>query len=264
MTEEHEMKRGKRRSFHILAQLVATAVFGLGASPARAQYGMGMGVGFFGGFGQVPSPSQFINDHALVRAGAGRREPARNVYSNNSNSYLNRIRDNGLSSHSSARSHRSPGYDVDRRPTRSLSQASNNTPQPVPEAAPRPVHPSAAFSTPPASSSGRARPRRPKSSSPNEISRIRPAWLYTNWSRSTSRRQSRRLRMPARNCWTTVSRPCESLAVSRLRQLPSLFTCFCCRFTTRWRRRPIPWRLADFLCRSTGSESIEAVIRLNG
>jgi hypothetical protein len=137
------MKRGNRRLSHIFVMLVAAALFGIGSRPARAQYGMGMG--FFGGFGQVPSPSQFINDHALVRAGAGRREPARNVYSNNSNSYINRIRDNGFSSHSSARSHRSPGYDVDRRPTRSLSQASNTAPQPAPAADPRPVHPISSF-----------------------------------------------------------------------------------------------------------------------
>ena len=91
------MKRGNRRHFHFPAFLVAMAVLGIGSSPARAQWGMGMGM--FGGM--VPSPSQFVNDHALVRAGAGRREPARNVYSNNSNSYINRIRDNGFSSHSS-------------------------------------------------------------------------------------------------------------------------------------------------------------------
>ena len=125
--------------------MFATNVFGFGSTPARAQYGMGMGMGLFGGFGTVPSPSQFINDHALVRAGAGRREPARNVYSNNSNSYPNRIRDNGFSSHSSTRSHRSPGYDVDRRAARSLSQTGNNAPQPAPEADPRPVHPISSF-----------------------------------------------------------------------------------------------------------------------
>jgi hypothetical protein len=139
------MKNRKRRLYPGLVLLVATAAFGFGSTPAGAQYGMGMGMGFFGGFGQVPSPSQFINDHALVRAGAGRREPARNVYSNNSNSYINRIRDNGFSAHSSTRSHRSPGYDVDRRAARSLSPTSNNAPQPTPEAASRPVHPIASF-----------------------------------------------------------------------------------------------------------------------
>jgi hypothetical protein len=138
------MKNGTRRLYPILVLLVATAGFGLGSTPARAQYGMGMGMALFGGFG-VPSPSQFINDHALIRAGAGRREPSRSVYSNNSNSYLNRIRDNGFSSHSSTRSLRSPGYDVDRRPARSLSQTANVAPQPAPEADPRPVHPINSF-----------------------------------------------------------------------------------------------------------------------
>ncbi len=137
------MRRGKRRLFQIAVFLVASVVPGIGSTPARAQFGMGMGIGMFGGM--VPSPSQFINDHALVRAGAGRREPARNVYSNNSNSYINRIRDNGFSSHYGTRSHRSPGYEVDRRAARSLSQTSNNAPQPAPEADARPVYPISSF-----------------------------------------------------------------------------------------------------------------------
>ena len=119
---------------------VATATLGIGPSPARAQWGMGMGAALFGGFGMVNSPSQVINDHAMIRAQAGRREPSRNVYSNNSNSYFNRIRDNGFSSHQGTQSHRSPGLEIDRRAARSLSQTSNNVPRPAPaaEADPRP------------------------------------------------------------------------------------------------------------------------------
>jgi hypothetical protein len=135
------MSRGQRRYFRVSVFLFTTATLACGANPARAQFGMGMGMGMFGGM--VPSPQQFINDHALVRAGAGRKEPSRNVYANNSNSFINRIRDNGFSSHSSARSHRSPGYEVERRAAPSPSQVSK---QPAPaEANVRPTYPISSF-----------------------------------------------------------------------------------------------------------------------
>jgi hypothetical protein len=118
----------RRRHFHVLTLVLAMAVVELGKSPAHAIFEMGFGL-----FGpQVPSPTQFINDHALVRAGAAQRLPSRNVYANNANSFHNRLRDNGLSSHYSVDSRRSPGFEVDRRRERSLSQARTTTPAPAP------------------------------------------------------------------------------------------------------------------------------------
>ena len=138
------MDSHRRRRFRVLTLVAATAVLELGKNPALAIYEFGFGV-----FGQVPSPTRFINDHALVRAGAPQRLPSRNVYANNPNSFHNRIRDNGFSSHYGADSRRSPGYEVDRRRERSLSQTRNNAPVP-PAAAPaepepRPVYPIGTF-----------------------------------------------------------------------------------------------------------------------
>jgi hypothetical protein len=89
-----------------LAGMIIT--FG-GASPAAAQWGMGMGWGMFG---VGPSPStQLLNQHALTRAGAGGpRGPSRNVYSGNSNSYLSRVRDNGFVSHYDVARRAAPSY----------------------------------------------------------------------------------------------------------------------------------------------------------
>lgn len=143
------MSRGSRRYSGVLAIFVGTAALGFGTSSARAQYGMGMGgmgFGMFGGFGMVPQPGQFINQHALTRAGAGQRNvPSRNVYANNSNSYFNKIRDNGFSSHQSTRSHRSPGYEVERTAARSQSPRSGSPAEQAPDASARPVYPIASF-----------------------------------------------------------------------------------------------------------------------
>jgi hypothetical protein len=139
------MMAANRLRFYVLACVVATATVEVGKSQATAQWGM-MG---FGLMNPAPSPTQFINDHALTRAAAGQRLPSRNVYANNPNSYLNRIRDNGLSSHNSVGSRRSPGFSADRRRAESVSQASNNTSPSVavaPTAAdPRPVYPIGSF-----------------------------------------------------------------------------------------------------------------------
>ena len=121
------MTLAKQLRFYALAVVVAAVTLEIGKSQARAQIGFGFDL-----FRTVPSPSQFINDHALTRAGAGQNLPSRNVYANNPNSYLNRIRDNGFSSHEIISSRRSPGYDADRRLARSANQATNSTPQPAP------------------------------------------------------------------------------------------------------------------------------------
>jgi hypothetical protein len=108
-----------RRIDQFLALLTATAVLLCCPRPAGAiGGGMGMGMGWGWGFGgMVPSPSQFINDHALVRAGRPQNLPSRTPYANNPNSYINNLRDNGLVSHVDARRRDAPTY----RPQRTSS-----------------------------------------------------------------------------------------------------------------------------------------------
>ena len=137
------MTAGKHLRFYTLIFVIATAALEIGKSQVRA-------IGFgFELFRTVPSPSQFIGDHALTRAAAGSKLPSRNVYANNSNSYINRIRDNGFNPHYGTESRRSPGYDVARRRPPSVSQANNNTPALAavvpPDVGPRPVYPMSSF-----------------------------------------------------------------------------------------------------------------------
>jgi hypothetical protein len=141
--QENAMTAGKQLRFYSLIFVVATTAIEIGKGEAWA-------IGFgFELFRQVPSPQQFINDHALVRAAAGQKLPSRNVYANNSNSYINRIRDNGMTSHYGVESRGSPGYNVARRRTPSVRQANNNVPPSAavaaPEADPRPVYPMSSF-----------------------------------------------------------------------------------------------------------------------
>lgn len=84
--------------------ILGAAVLGLGLNQARGDWGWGWGWGF-GGFNYVPSPTDFLNQQALVNAARAGSPPSNNVYAGNPNSYLNRIRDNGFV----------PSYDVVRR-----------------------------------------------------------------------------------------------------------------------------------------------------
>jgi hypothetical protein len=128
--------------------VLAVAIFELARGSACAQFGFGFGLDMMR---PVPSPTQFINDHALVRAGAAQNLPSRNVYANNSNSYISRLRDNGFSSHYGTESHRSPGFEVDRRRETRANLARTNattavpTPAPAPPPEARPVHPLTSF-----------------------------------------------------------------------------------------------------------------------
>ena len=98
----------------VVAVLVAAAAIEIGASDARAQYGMG-GFGFMP-MRMVPSPSEFINQNAMVNAQRATMGPvSRPVYANNPNSYLSRVRDNGFTPHYSVDSRRSPGMEASRR-----------------------------------------------------------------------------------------------------------------------------------------------------
>jgi len=108
------MTGNKRRSSWIASFVVGSIALGLSPSQARAQFGMGMG-GFgwgWGGFGYVaPSPTNFIQQHALTAAARGREpRPSHSPYANNPNAYFNRIRDNGFVSHYDVRRRQPPSY----------------------------------------------------------------------------------------------------------------------------------------------------------
>ena len=140
------MTRNKPRLHDLLAILVATAALELGASQVHA-----MGFGFMGGFNYVPSPGDFLNQHSLLNAGRARGPVSNNVYANNPNAFINRIRDNGFVPHAGIVDRRSPGYQASRLRPQSLSQTSNNQPQPAASsptttaAARRPVVPIGSF-----------------------------------------------------------------------------------------------------------------------
>jgi hypothetical protein len=89
----------RARRNDVLVILLASAAFGMAPSRAQAQWGMGGGIGFgwgFGGFSQVEQPDTFLYSKALVDARRDTHIPSRSVYANNSNSYINHIRDNGF------------------------------------------------------------------------------------------------------------------------------------------------------------------------
>jgi hypothetical protein len=59
--------------------------------------GFGFGEMLFGGFRSVPSPTDFLNQHALKAAGRGMQGPTQNrAYGPGSNSFHNRSRDPGF------------------------------------------------------------------------------------------------------------------------------------------------------------------------
>ena len=140
------MTRNNLRRLYLLAILVATAALELGASQVRA---MGYGYGIMGGFNYVPSPGAFLNQHALLNAGRAGAPVSNNVYANNPNAFIHRIRDNGFVPHAGIVDRRSPGYQASRWRPQSLSQTSNNQPQPAASSATatarRPVVPIGSF-----------------------------------------------------------------------------------------------------------------------
>jgi hypothetical protein len=89
----------------LLAAILAVAASALGAGRARAQWGMGggLGIGFYGG-GLIPyvqQPGNYLNQVALARIGRGPSSSplgngSHSFYAGNPNSYLNRVRDNGF------------------------------------------------------------------------------------------------------------------------------------------------------------------------
>ena len=92
--------------------------------PDRAHAQFGFGGGFGGGFGfgygaafsQVPKPESYLYQKSLVDAQRPIQIPSRNVYANNSNSYINHIRDNGFVDRYSADRREIPQYRYAARP----------------------------------------------------------------------------------------------------------------------------------------------------
>jgi len=139
------MTKNLPRRFYVLALVVATAAtLDAGASQARADFGFGFG---FGAFNYASNPADFLNQRALGAAANAGRPASNNVYANNPNSYLNRIRDNGFIPHYSPQSRWSPEYQPVRARSRSVTQTSTNAPQQpaVMPSVPRPVVPIGSF-----------------------------------------------------------------------------------------------------------------------
>jgi len=136
-----------------LAPALLTCLVAACWSPQSAQaQGMGMGMGWFLPWNNVPSPTNFINDWSLQNAARAGRPPSNNVYANNPNSYVNRLRDNGFVTQYDARG-RSPGRRRPAAPSRSLGDA------PARAEAPAPANDAQAQAKPPA-----ARPSLPLAS----------------------------------------------------------------------------------------------------
>jgi hypothetical protein len=125
-----------RRFSRLLTLVAGTSVLVWGSNRAQAIFDMGFGWGW-GMMGQVPSPTGFLNQHALIAAGRGPQGPSRTPYANNPNAYFNRIRDNGFVSHYDARRRRPPTYRAE-----SLASLGNtDRAETQPAAAPDPVLP---------------------------------------------------------------------------------------------------------------------------
>jgi hypothetical protein len=103
------MSAGTRRNNVLVVFFMTTAVLGFSPTRAKAQWGFGGGFGGFGwgfgGFSQVEKPDSFLYSKALVDSQRDTHIPSRTVYSNNPNSYINHVRDNGFVDR----------YDVERR-----------------------------------------------------------------------------------------------------------------------------------------------------
>jgi hypothetical protein len=148
--QENVMIRNSRRPFYLLVLFAAMIAMAIGSREARAIYGMDMGMGFFGGFNPAPSPTQFINSHALIRAGQASTAPGPLRINNHPDSAANRARNSGFSSHYGLDSRRSPAFEADRRVERAR-EARNNPTQPAAPSPPaaavasRPIFPIGSF-----------------------------------------------------------------------------------------------------------------------
>ena len=92
---------------------------------------MGYGDGIIGGFNYVPSPGDFLNSHSLLNAGRAGAPVSNNVYANNPNAYIHRIRDDGFVPHAGIVDRRSPGYQASRLRPQESGSGEQQPPQPA-------------------------------------------------------------------------------------------------------------------------------------
>lgn len=121
-----------------LRPFAPACVFGLaalaGASTSAHAQGFGWGMGGIA-MPWVPTPTDTVNSFALQNAARAGRPPSNNVYANNPNSFVNRLRDNGLVQQQDARGISAGSRRAAALANRSLGDAPA---APRPEAAPRP------------------------------------------------------------------------------------------------------------------------------
>lgn len=108
---------------------VSAALWLLAPGESRAQgFAMDFGHGGLwgiGGFRTVPSPTDFLNEHALQNARRAGRPQSNNVYAGNPNSYVNRVRDENFTPRYDVR-RRSPGASRPQTPTTTLGDRAPN------------------------------------------------------------------------------------------------------------------------------------------
>lgn len=107
---------------------------------SRAQgMGFGMGMNFGGGlwgfesFRTVPSPTNFLNEHALQNARNAGRPASNHAYAGNPNAYFHQVREGNFTPRYDVR-RRSPGTSRSRAPA-TLGQTQNKTPDQPPAVA---------------------------------------------------------------------------------------------------------------------------------
>jgi hypothetical protein len=133
------MKRPDLRLPALPVLLAGAIVATLVARPARA---LDFGWGLFGGFNYVPSPGDFVNDMATIRAQQGRQaRPSHAPLSGNPNSFHNRLRDDSFIPSYNVGSRRPPAYQPAPRVSPGLTSHASTPPPP----APKPLIPVASF-----------------------------------------------------------------------------------------------------------------------
>jgi hypothetical protein len=129
-----------RHLHRVLTIGAALAALHLAPGAARAYDGFG----WFGGFNFIPSPGQFLNEHANIRAAQGQQaRPSHSPYAGNPNSYINKIRDPGFIPRYDVGHRRPPAYRSEVTASR-VDPTAATQPAPTPPVA-RPVVPLASF-----------------------------------------------------------------------------------------------------------------------
>jgi len=140
------MHMNERRLFRLFPLVVAVGFIQVGASLARADFGWGFGIG---SFNYVAQPSDVVNQHAMIRAANAPGGPvSRPVYGNNSNAYINRVRDPGFTGSYGIETRRSLAqlpYQQPRSSQVPSTPAARARPEPKAPEAPKAVLPIASF-----------------------------------------------------------------------------------------------------------------------